>query len=282
MTQDLTWVEPQLPKQIMDEAIEKYDLDTLYVLYSGGKDSGCVLHWTATNYPKLFNKGGAVFTNVGLGARETREFAVDYCHRMNYKLTMTWPKENERFYPTLLKYGWASPQTHRAWMGVLKQHSWYWLMREAQQRGEKAAFVSGVRKKESAARKFQKKYTRTPINTDGKQIYVKPFHYKNGTQLWDYYNEFDVEKSPVYTWLNRSGECYCGAYLKNWELKMIEKYDPFAFETIKYYEKQIKLHGSPKAKKYWRYGGFNTTDEIEQQTTFDDFKEELCGESCVV
>ena len=130
--------------------------------------------------------------------------------------------------------------------------------------------------------------TKTPTNFCSGQIYVKPFLYKNGVQLWDYYYEHKIEKSPVYEWLNRSGECYCGAFLADWELKMIQLYDPFAFETIKWYEKQLAKNGTSFAKKYSRYGGMQTTDEIEEQTTFEDFgqvgevDEDLCGESCVV
>ena len=51
------------PKEIMDMAIKQYSLDKLYVLFSGGKDSVCVLHFIATNYPDIF--GGAVFTKIG-------------------------------------------------------------------------------------------------------------------------------------------------------------------------------------------------------------------------
>ena len=68
------WNEPQTPDQIMDDAIEKYSLDKLYVLFSGGKDSSCVAHYIATNYPDKF--GGVVFTNTGLGAQDTRKFVI--------------------------------------------------------------------------------------------------------------------------------------------------------------------------------------------------------------
>ncbi len=275
---DITWVEPQSPTEIMDEAITKYDLDSLYVLYSGGKDSGCVVDWTAKNYPKMFKKGGAVFTNVGLGAQDTRKFVVEYCHRKNWKLTMTWPIEKDRFYHVVLRHGWANVRNHKYWMASLKYYNWRALMMEALDRGEKAAFISGVRKKESYARNRLKRFTKKPIDKDGRLIFIKPFLYKNGIQLWNYYNENTLEKSPVYTWLNRSGECYCGAFLAKWELKMIEKYDPFAFESIKWLENQIELYGTKEAKLYARYGGFNSTGDSENQTAIEDY----CGESCIV
>jgi len=65
---DLTWVEPETPKQIMDGVIEKYHYDKFYVLFSGGKDSVCVADYIATNYSKQF--AGIVFTNTGLGAKK--------------------------------------------------------------------------------------------------------------------------------------------------------------------------------------------------------------------
>jgi len=280
----LEWTEEQTPTEIIKEAVDKLKIDALYVLYSGGKDSGCVQHFVKHNFPKLYK--GSVFTNVGLGAQATRQFVLDYCRRENYKLFMTWPREIDRFYNLVMKYGFATPKSHRQWMGALKYHSWYYFMKWRYADGERAAFVSGVRKKESVMRQKVKLYTRTPTDAirSRYEVFVKPFFYKNGTQLWDYYNEHGVEKSPVYTWLNRSGECYCGAFLQEWELKMMEKYDPFAFDTIKWLEKQIPIHGTPFAKKHSKYGGFQKTEDVEMQTTLGEFDvdEELCGESCVV
>ena len=54
MEKSFEWYEPEPPEQIMDRAISEYSLDKLYVLFSGGKDSVCVAHYIATNYPKLF------------------------------------------------------------------------------------------------------------------------------------------------------------------------------------------------------------------------------------
>ena len=89
------------PKEIVNIAIKQYSLDKLYVLFSGGKDSVCVLHFIATNYPDIF--GGAVFTNTGLGSQETRKFVINYCKEMGWKLYLTYPQENERFQKIMLK-----------------------------------------------------------------------------------------------------------------------------------------------------------------------------------
>lgn len=91
-----------------------------------------------------------------------------------------------------------------------------------------------------------------------------------------------MKKSPVYDWFNKSGECLCGAHAQEWELKLLEKFDKLAFETIKWLEKQIQLFGTPKAKKYCKWGNGPSTENIQNQTTIENFNEDYCGESCIV
>lgn len=270
----------------MDEAIQKYNLDNLYVLFSGGKDSVCVAHFIATNYPKLF--AGCVFTNTGLATNQTRKFVIDYCKEMGWKLHMTWPSENERYYKIVMNHGFARQGNHRLVMGYIKYHSWYYFLKEKITGGQNACFISGVRKKESKIRDKKRLFTKTPVDTRSRyEIFVKPFLYKNGLQLWEYYNKYELKKSPAYEWLNKSGECLCGSFTEPWELMMLEKYDQLSFQAIKWLEKEIQLHGSYEAKKFPKWGIHGSyTDDIEQQKTFDDFlgkvNEDYCGESCIV
>ena len=134
------------PKEIVNIAIKQYSLDKLYVLFSGGKDSVCVLHFIATNFPDKF--AGAVFTNTGLGSQETRKFVINYCKEMGWKLYLTYPQEKERFQKIMLKNGFATPGSHRIWMGYLKYHAWYYFSKwRKKELNENMAFISGVRKK---------------------------------------------------------------------------------------------------------------------------------------
>uniref|UniRef100_A0AAT9J9S6 ORF30 n=1 Tax=Nitrosopumilaceae spindle-shaped virus TaxID=3065433 RepID=A0AAT9J9S6_9VIRU len=287
MDESLTWYEPQTPNQIMDEVIEKYGYDRFYVLFSGGKDSVCVADFISKNYPDRF--AGIVYTNTGLGSQATRKFVVDYAKKRGWKIHMTWASEKERFYNIVLKYGFAFAGNHSMWMGYLKMHTWYYFLYPKIKSGENACFISGVRKKESRMRNKIKQYTKKPLDFNSGLPYVKPFLYKNGSQIWDYFIDNDLEKTPVYEWLNRSGECYCGAHAEEWDLKLLEKYDTLAFNTIKWLEKQIELYGSPLAKRYNKWGYKSSTKDISDQKTFDDFlkdgievNEDYCGESCMI
>ena len=284
---ELAWHEPETPDQIMDNAIKQYGYDRFYVLFSGGKDSVCVADYIARNYPDKF--AGIVFTNTGLGARDTRKFVVDYANKRGWQIHMTWASEKERFYNIVMKYGFAFAGNHSMWMGYLKMHTWYYFLHPKIKAGENACFISGVRKKESRQRQLIKKYTKVPLDFNSGLPYLKPFLYKNGQQLWEYYNEHELEKTSVYEWLNRSGECYCGAHAEEWDLKLMEKYDPLAFDSIKWLEDEIQRVGSPMAKRYNKWGFKSSTRDIQDQHTITDFfgdkievNEDYCGESCVV
>ena len=77
MNDDSTWVEPMSPHEIIeDELIKKHKKEKFYVLYSGGKDSGCVDDFIANNYPEYY--GGRVFTNTTIASQITRKFALEY------------------------------------------------------------------------------------------------------------------------------------------------------------------------------------------------------------
>ena len=284
---ELAWHEPETPDQIMNNAIKQYGYDRFYVLFSGGKDSVCVADYIARNYPDKF--AGIVFTNTGLGARDTRKFVVDYANKRGWQIHMTWASEKERFYNIVMKYGFAFAGNHSMWMDYLKMHTWYYFLHPKIKAGENACFISGVRKKESRQRKLIKKYTKVPLDFNSGLPYLKPFLYKNGQQLWEYYNEHELEKTSVYEWLNRSGECYCGAHAEEWDLKLMEKYDPLAFDSIKWLEDEIQRVGSPMAKRYNKWGFKSSTRDIQDQHTITDFfgdkievNEDYCGESCVV
>lgn len=309
---EIAWLEPQSPEEIIEELITKYDKDRFYCLFSGGKDSVCTADFISRNYPKNF--AGVLFTNTGLATQLTRKFVLEYTKKRGWPLFFTWASERERFYNVVMKYGFAGRGNHRLWMGYLKHHTWYYFLKERLALGEKAAFISGVRKKESWARSKLRIYTKKPIDVDSHMVFAKPFLYKNGTQLWEYYNKWDLEKSKAYDFFDKSGECWCGAYSHKWELKMLEKHDRLTYEAIRWLEKQIVKKRDGLIKKnnitetqianwcriynigvlkdgkrlseiqkqvvrltlYANWGSGPSTLETEEQSTMEDY----CGESC--
>lgn len=278
MSQNLAWVEPKTPYEIIDDLINIHNKYEFYVLYSGGKDSASVAHFISKNYPKNFK--GVVFTNTGIASQITRKFVLEYTKEMGWPLFMTWARKS--YYDIVMEKGFPKGSIHKTIMGYLKFHSWYYFLKEIK---HQAAFISGVRKKESWARDKTRFYTKTPIDINATLTFAKPFLYKNGTQLQEYFIKNGLKASPAYKWFDKSGECWCGCFYNEWELKMIETYDPFLFETIKWLEKQVQEKGAVEAKKFPHWGR-SVGAEISQyqQTLFDDtnieINDDYCGESC--
>lgn len=275
--QDLVWLEPQSPEEIISDLINNHKKTDFYVLYSGGKDSACVAHYIAENYPEHFK--GVVFTNTGIASPITRKFVLDYCKEMNWKLYFTWARKSYR--DIVMQHGFPNPASHRVVMGYLKFQSWYYFIRSVK---KTSAFISGVRKKESWARDKIRFYTKKPIDINATMTFAKPFLYKNGTQLMEYFIKNGLKKTPAYEYFDKSGECWCGCFYNEWELKMLEKYDPFVFNTIKSLEKQVQLNGTKEAKKFPHWGRSVGANYSELQTTLEKFdvNEDYCGESCTV
>jgi len=277
MNTELEWLEPQTPQEIIHDLIKNHKKTDLYVLYSGGKDSACVAHFIAENYPENFR--GVVFTNTGISSGITRKFVIEYTKKMGWPLHMTWARKP--YYDIIIEKGFPNAGAHKMVMGYLKFQSWYYFLRNVK---KTSAFISGVRKKESWARDKVRFYTKKPIDINATLTFAKPFLYKNGNQLQEYFITNGLKATPAYDYFDKSGECWCGCFYNEWELKMIEKYDPFLFDTIKWLEKQVQLKGSKMAKKFPHWGRSVGADYSELQTTFGDFdvNEDYCGESCQV
>ena len=270
----LAYYEPRTPESIIEEAISKYNVGKFYCLFSGGKDSVCVADYVARNYPDYF--GGVVFTVTGIGSKATEEFVKYYTDKRSWQLYKTYPKETETYEAWVLKYGFPGPANHHRIMGALKFHTWQRFV--SLMKFENPILISGVRKKESWARSKKRIYSKKPIDKSSNITFAKPFIYKNASQLWEYYKEYDLEKSPVYDWFNKSGECHCGSFAQRGELDFLNTYDKEIFNKIKTLENKIDLIGTKTAKKYNRWGHSISTDDIKAQNKLDEY----CGESCVV
>ena len=278
--QDLVWLEPLPPNEIIeDELVKKKKIDKFHILYSGGQDSGSVANYCIKNYPEYVEK--LIFTCTGIGSPVTREFVINYANEQGWELHLTYARKS--YYDIIIEHGFPGPGSHRIIMGYLKFQSWYYYYKDFM-KGRNACFISGVRKKESMVRDKKRFYTRTPIDINAGMIFCRPFLYKNGTQLQEYFIKEGLKKSPAYDYFGKSGECWCGCFYNEWELKMLEKHDPFVFNTIRWYEKQIRLHGTKEAKRNPYWGRSVGADVSEMQSVLGDFKinEDYCGESCGV
>lgn len=295
MSEEIAWTEPQAPEEIMASLIRTHKVEKVYVLYSGGKDSNCVDHYVAENYPEIY--GGRLFTNTSIAMPGVRRFVIENSRKMGRPLYMTWPRRT--YHSIVMKYGFPGVSVHGYIMHQLKFESWRYFAKWRSAH-ERMALISGVRKKESWARNKKRLYTRKPVYEDSQVTLCTPFLYKNGEQLLRYFIEHGLEKSPAYDFMDISGECLCGCFAQPWELTGLKKGAPFIFETIQWMERQVQeriaglesrrasltddeKENLKQLKRSPRWGGTAGTEAAVEQESLDLWaSEDLCGESCAV
>ena len=281
------------PNEILEESINKYNIDSFYVAYSGGKDSGIVLDYVAKNFPKQFK--GAMFCNTGIAVKECISFVREYCNENNYplfevKTADVLRKKNNKygrlkgepftFEDLVLQFGFPKQYLHDKIMGILKHQPMREFINSRIEDGEKCGIISGVRKKESKRRALKnKKYI---FKHERGAYFISPLFFKSSNWVMKYYIENNIRRSPVYETLHISGDCLCGCFAKKEELKLLEMFHPETFNEIKRLEKKIMEEGREYAKRYKTWGGCFTqglaTENIEAQSQLEDF---MCND-CIL
>ena len=277
------------PNEILQEAIDDYNVDSFYVAYSGGKDSGIVLDYVAKNFPKQFK--GAMFCNTGIGVKECINFVREQCKKNNYPLfevkteDVLRKKDNKygrkkgeafSFEDLVLQFGFPKQSMHDKIMGILKHQPMREFINKRMEAGEKCGIISGVRKKESKRRTMKsKKYI---FKHERGAFFISPLFFKSNSWVSEYYIKNDIKRSPVYQTLHISGDCLCGCFAQKEELKLLEMFHPETFNEIKRIEKELMEKGREYAKQFKTWGHSTdglATKNIEAQTDIEEF---VCSE----
>ena len=278
------------PEEILHQAIDTYEIDSFYVAYSGGKDSGIVLNYVAKNFPKQFK--GAIFCNTGIATDACVQFVRSVCKKNGYPLFEVKPSDVKRkkdnkygrkkgepfsFEDLVLQWGFPHHHIHDKIMGILKHQPMREFIKQKIKSGEKTAIISGVRKKESARRTIKaKEYI---FKQEG-SFFVSPLFYKSNNWVMKYYIENGLKRSPVYDTLHISGDCLCGCFAEKSELKLLQMFHPEVFNEIKRLEKKLMEEGRAFAKTNKTWGKFerrsqSATENTEAQSQIENF---LCND----
>ena len=272
------------PNDIFDIAIKDWNIDSFYVAYSGGKDSGITLDLCAKQYPNQFK--GVVFVNTGIATNQTIDFVTSFCKEKKYPLFMLRPENVKRkkqdgliysYENLVLKWGFPTVTGHNITMRWLKYFPMRQFITDRIEMGEKPCLISGIRKKESQRRFNNKNSSATAINQDGKLIFVKPLYFKDNNWVMKYFIENNIRRSPVYQTLHISGDCLCGAFAKREEAKLLQMFHPEVFNKIKHIEEKLKKLNNKYSRKYGTWGNtqLESITQIESQSTLEEF---VCNE----
>jgi len=263
------------PKEILDQAINDWNVDSFYVGYSGGKDSGIALDYTAKYFPNHFK--GVIFADTGIGTQATIDFVKKYCKERKYSLNIVKPENVIRkktsipfsYKNLVMRYGFPSHSGHTMVMQQLKLFPIRQFIHQRIKAGEKPCIITGIRKKESA-RRSRNYYT--PIDKDGKMVYVKPLFYKTNEWVYRYFVENDVKRSPVYETLHLSGDCLCGCFAKKGEAKLLQMFHPEVYDKIVKLENEFKKIKDHPYKAFATWGNSkNSIKDVKSQSTIESY-----------
>ena len=270
---------------IISEA-ENLGLDTFIVGYSGGKDSGKVLH-KLNNMGKLY---GVLHLRTNTGVQITEDFVVDQCQKIGTKLFIREPTPLAFSYVAYcLQFGFPGANMHSAIMKLLKYNTMKKFIQEPEFKGKHPAIIGGVRKFESVRRLGS---YNSPITQETDLWFVNPIFYETDEQVYKYFIENGLKRSPSYETLGFSGECMCGSFASRGEAQLLKQIDPERFAFIEWITEGIKRFGSKTAKKYSKWGETQDFDDVKNQQILEQFftKEELenidkmavnsCGVEC--
>lgn len=255
------WLNYHEPKEMtfnsIIEKLEELGRDTFVVATSGGKDSGVVLD-------KLYklNKIDSVFyIRTNTGVQMTEDFIKDRCQELGLTLHIREPTPHAFVYVAIcLEVGFPDHGLHDMIMKYLKYYTMLKFVTEPQFKGKSPTLMSGIRKFESERRKFNYAH---PINDDsGKLWFGCPIFYESTEEVYRYYLENNVKRSPVYNTYKSSMECECGCFAGGKEeMDAIRKLDPNRAEMFEWITEGIKKFGKPIAKKHAEWGGVNWTED---------------------
>ena len=266
------------PNEILNQAIDQGITD-FYVAYSGGKDSGIALDYASRHFSKQFK--GVIFVNTGIGTQDTINFVKSYCKSKQYPLFILKPENVIKkdgtpysYENLVMKWGFPTFSGHRITMQQLKFFPIRQFIHQKTKDGEKPCIISGIRKKESARRKSNKKWN-TPIDNDlgNKIIFVKPLYYKSNSWVTKYVIENNIKRSPVYSTLHISGDCLCGCFAQKDEAKLLQMFHPEVYNKIKNLQNKFKAIKNHPYKKYSKWGNthMDSIQDVEAQTNIEDF-----------
>lgn len=233
--------------EILNLAVDKYQPTKIFALFSGGHDS---LTATAAAYEILDDEiSGVIHIDTGIGIPETQQFVIDVCEANNWPLTIYRASENTKadgspdpmiYDDIVIKNGFPGPAAHRIMYAKLKQRQIRRLVRDNKEKfKDKIMLISGVRSAESTRRMGNVK----DVHVDGAQVWVSPMLEFTDSDQAELMNNWKMPRNPVKQKLCMSGECLCGAFAREGELREIKFWYPEVAKRLVDLEAKVAAAG---------------------------------------
>jgi 3'-phosphoadenosine 5'-phosphosulfate sulfotransferase (PAPS reductase)/FAD synthetase len=192
------------------------------VLFSGGQDSLCLLHYINSLAKSIHKQITAMHADTTAGFPEVEAYVQEVCDRFVIPLEIVHPKND---YFDLAKR-WGIPGAKSRWCcETLKIAP---LRRYLSQIKEEIVIFDGIRAAESHIRA---KYLPVWYHPSFRCISVSPIFHWSDVKIQDYIEKQSLPVSPAAK-LNTSAECWCGAYKSRKDFEALLSIHPEIFDKL--------------------------------------------------
>lgn len=246
-TEQLRLIPARKAGDILARAIAEHKPSQAYVLFSGGKDSSVTLDYLWRNHREAVT--GALHINTGIGIPQTRQFAREFCEHRDIPFTEVTTEEN--YEQIVAENGFPGPLAHRFMYVRLKERPLdRFIATHKKNRKDRIMLLTGVRAEESKRRMGTSK----EINRDGCTVWVAPLIDWSNADMWRYREQFGVPMSEPSKTIHLSGECLCGAFADEDEMRMLEIFYPEVAARLHAIEASVKAAGQTRCEWGKKYG----------------------------
>lgn len=227
---------------VIDIAFE-HGATSMYPLLSGGNDSQCACV-VASQHPRF--DGNVHHIDTGIGAKACFDFVKELCDEWNWNLCVYQSAATyERF---IRRLGFPGPGSHQ-WV-------YNWLKDRCigrMTKGSRKALITGCRQQESTRRmghtekiKIGETSKKTGKVTKTNRVWTAPCYDWSGEEQIAFMNAWGLSSNPIKkSPIGMSGECFCGAFARPYELEMIRQFAPDVAEEIDRLQQIAKECGTP-------------------------------------
>jgi len=205
-----------------DDALKTLRMGKAFVLFSGGKDSLCLLEYLRRLAKAAGKEITALHVDTTAGFPEVEEYVARVCRRLKVRLEVLRPTHD---YFEIAKR-WGIPGVRARWccetlkVAPIRRYL-------AQIEGPKVVF-DGIRAAESPIRAT---YIPVWYHPAFRCLSVSPIFYWSDAKVLGYIREHKLPRSPV-AHLNTSAECWCGAYKCRRDFESLLEVHPEIFDKL--------------------------------------------------
>lgn len=262
------------------------ETDGVYALVSGGHDSLTAMHIVYQS--RNLDLDGIIHINTGIGIPETTAFVTERAETLDipyYEVGAPcndpgqeheYRRPHEEYTALIQRFGFPGPGAHKYMYWNLKEKP---LSRFLKTLEDDLLLISGVSRHESQNRMEN-------VDASGQQEYlgyptISPLVEFTPLDVRRYRRGLDLSMSPVKETLEISGECLCGAFSKQKELRMIRLFYPDVYRRILCLEATVgavaALDDGPD-ETYNRWG--HNRLKAHEREAMDDSDQMLLCQSC--